>query len=482
MKNSGVVTRRGLAGASVKWLGAWVILVSAAGCSESEVPVEAAAVEPGEWLPGGDTTNTLLSGTNAFIRPVENITEAHQPLFYSGNSFFNQAWVEAPASTGNRDGLGPFFNARSCSACHFKDGRGAPPEAGAEFEGMLLRVGLPERVEHGAPRPDPVYGDQIQPFALPGLTAEGLPRVDYEEISGTYDDGEPYTLLKPGYRIDALGFGPLAEGAVLSPRVAPIMVGLGLLEAIPESRLAALADPDDRDGDGVRGRINRVWDAEATALVAGRFGWKAEQPTVRQQVAGAFLGDMGLTTPIFGEQACTEAQTECAAQPTGAEPGAFEVDAHTLERVAVYSSLVAVPAREGFADENVLRGKALFSAVGCAACHVPSHVTGEHALPEVVGQTIWPYTDLLLHDLGDDLSDGRPSFEAEGVDWRTPPLWGLGRVPTVNRHNRLLHDGRARGVAEAILWHGGEASTARAGFVALSATQRADLVRFVESL
>lgn len=468
-------------GRALRCLVFWALCAGGAACSEADAPA-GASVEPGEWLPGGDTTNTLLSGSNAFIRPAENISEANQPLFYSGNSFFNQAWVAAPASTGHRDGLGPFFNARACSTCHFKDGRGAPPEAGAEFESMLLRVGLPERGEHGAAVPDPVYGDQIQPFALPGLVAEGLPRIDYEEISGTYEDGEVFSLLKPTYRIEQLGFGPLAEGAVISPRVAPAMLGLGLLEAIPEDRLAALADPEDRDGDGVRGRINRVWDVEAQALVAGRFGWKAEQPTVRQQVAGAFLGDMGLSTPIFTSLVCTDVQTECVAQPSGAEPGAAEVEEATLHRVAVYSSLVAVPVRLGYADADVLRGKALFSEIGCAACHVPSHVTGTHALAEVAQQTIWPYTDLLLHDLGEDLSDRRPSFEAEGVDWRTPPLWGLGRVPAVNRHDRLLHDGRARGVAEAILWHGGEAKPARDAFAALSAAQRADLVHFVESL
>ncbi|MCA9537821.1 MAG: c-type cytochrome [Myxococcales bacterium] len=438
-------------------------------------------VEPGEALPGGETTNTLLFGHNAFIRPAENITDAHALHFYSGNSFFNQSWVQAPSSTALRDGLGPLFNARSCAACHFRDGRGRPPLTDDEpFNSILLRLSVPGAAEEEAPLPEPTYGGQLQPFALPDVPAEANPRIDWTEVRGEYADGEPYTLLRPTYVIADPSLGPLVDEVQVSARVAPQVIGLGLLEAIPEADLRALADPDDADGDGISGRLNRVWDATDGALRVGRFGWKAEQPSIRQQVAGAFLGDIGITSPVFGDGECTDAQTLCAEAASGGSP---EIEAPQFERVVLYSSLLAVPARRSPGDADVLHGKALFHEAGCAVCHVPSHRTGTHPdLPELSDQLIWPYTDLLLHDLGDDLDDGRPVFAAQGNEWRTPPLWGLGLVPAVNGHDRLLHDGRARGFAEAILWHGGEAEAAREAFRHLNADARADLIRFLETL
>ena len=285
----------------------------------------------------------------------------------------------------------------------------------------------------------------------------------------------------PAYTFVDLAFGELADDVLISARVAPHMVGLGLLEAIPEAALLELADPDDADGDGISGRINRVWDVASETHVVGRFGWKAEQPSVRQQVAGAFLGDMGITTPVFGSQDCTAAQTDCLAARDGGEGGP-EIDPETFDKVVIYSSLLAVPGRRLADDAEVLRGKALFGEMGCAGCHTPSHRTGPHPLPEVSDQLIWPYTDLLLHDMGPELSDGRPVFDAEGSEWRTPPLWGIGLFEAVNDHQQLLHDGRARGVAEAILWHGGEAEAAREAFRTATVAERDAVVRFVNSL
>lgn len=436
-------------------------------------------VEPGEWLPGGATTNTFLLGTNAFSLPAHNISDDHEPMFHTGNSFFNQAWVQAPASTRTRDGLGPLFNARACSTCHFRDGRGQPPEPGENHAGFLLRLSVAGVGPHGEPVPDPVYGGQLQPFSIADVPPEGAPIVEYTVIEGAYDDGTPYTLLEPRYGIGELGYGPLADDIRMSPRIAPQMIGMGLLEAIPAARLEALADPDDADGDGISGRINHVWHGEAGVEAIGRFGWKAEQPTVRAQVAGAFLGDMGITSDPNPDQNCSGAQPECQMAIDGGGP---EIEPHLLERVVVYSSLLAVPVRRDWEDPEVLRGKGLFKAAGCADCHVPTHDTGDAAFEELVDQAIWPYTDLLLHDMGPGLSDGRPVFGASGAEWRTPPLWGLGLVPTVNRHDRLLHDGRARGVGEAILWHGGEGEASAAAFRAMDKEQRAALVRFVESL
>jgi CxxC motif-containing protein (DUF1111 family) len=214
--------------------------------------------------------------------------------------------------------------------------------------------------------------------------------------------------------------------------------------------------------------------------VLGRFGWKANQPSIEQQSAGAFLGDIGLTSPLFPEQNCTAVQEACRAAPTGGDP---EVDQEKIDAVTFYARYLAVPARRDADDSTVRHGEALFAAIGCASCHFTTLVTGDlDDAPALSAQRIHPYTDLLLHDMGTDLADDRPDYEADGREWRTPPLWGLGLIATVNRHTLLLHDGRARGVAEAILWHGGEGETARETFRNLPREDRAALVRFLESL
>ncbi|MCX4247556.1 di-heme oxidoreductase family protein [Paraliomyxa miuraensis] len=455
-----------------------LVVALVTGCELAE---GGARFEPGEDLPGGDTTNTLLLGSNAFALPAENITDEHASMFFSGNSFFNQPWVQAPSSTDSRDGLGPLFNARSCAACHFRDGRSSPPLSPDEpFVGVLLRLSIPGTGPHGDVVPEPTYGDQVQPFAILDVPAEATPTVEYTPSSGQFPDGEPYELLSPVYALTELAHGPMDDQVMISPRVAPAVFGLGLLEAIDEAHLQQLEDPDDDDGDGVSGRINRVWDVQRQTTSVGRFGWKAEQPTVRQQSAGAFIGDIGITSTLFPAQTCTDVQAECASAIDGGTP---EIADHLLDRVEVYASLLAVPVRERAEDPTVLQGKAVFHELGCADCHVPSHHTGsDAALVEVRDQEIWPYTDLLLHDMGDALADGRPSFGADGREWRTPPLWGLRLYPVVNGHDRLLHDGRARGVTEAILWHGGEAESAKQRFMARSAAERRALVEFVESL
>ena len=328
--------------------------------------------------------------------------------------------------------------------------------------------------------PEPTYGGQLQPFSIQGVPEEGRPTVTYERQAGQFWDGESYELLVPSYAVLDLGYGPFDASVRVSPRVAPAVIGLGLLEAIDEARLEALADPLDEDGDGISGRINRVWDVTQEQTVVGRFGWKAEQPTVRQQSAAAFSGDVGITTDIFATEGCTGIQTACAAAIHGGTP---EFPPNLLDRVEAYGRLLAVPARQRFDDDTVLRGKRLFTDVGCARCHVPRHQTRIDAdLPELRDQRIWPYTDLLLHDMGEGLTDNRPTYLADGNEWRTPPLWGLRFYEVVNGHNRLLHDGRARGVVEAIMWHGGEGDASKRRFQNLDASDRAALVAFVRSL
>jgi CxxC motif-containing protein (DUF1111 family) len=417
---------------------------------------------------------------DAFSLPLPELSPERRRTFFVGNAFFNENWVIAPASAESHDGLGPLFNARSCSGCHFKDGRSTPPPAGQPMSTLLLRVSLPGRDPNGAPLPDPNYGDQIQGAAIPSIEREADVFVDYETASGEYADGERYELRRPSYRIENLVYGPLAADLQRSGRVAPALPGLGLLEAIPEADLEAAADPDDHDRDGISGRVNRVWDASQKRHVPGRFGWKAEQPTLLRQVAGAFLGDMGLTSSLFAEENCSPAQHTCRERPNG---GAPEVSDEIMKAMVLYMRALAVPARRDVEDVAVTEGQALFRSAGCAHCHTPTLTTSETTeLPELARLEIHPYTDLLLHDLGPGLADHRPVFEASGSEWRTPPLWGLGLLSKVNGHTTQLHDGRARSTSEAILWHGGEAAAAQRAFLQMSRAERRSLVAFVESL
>lgn len=451
-----------------------------AGCSsEPNDPHSGLQAEPGEELVGGETT-VFDTSPNAFSLSARNMTPERRSTFFVGNSFFKENWVIAPASTDGRDGLGPLYNARSCSGCHLLDGRGTPPDTAQEpLVSVLVRLSVPGQTDHGDPAPEPVYGGQLQPKAIPGVTPEGDAFVSYEEVAGTFADGEAYQLRRPTYSF-ALGRGAMDAAVMTSPRGAPQMIGLGLLEAIPEAMIVAAADPDDADGDGISGRTNLVWDVVLQQLVLGRFGWKANQPNLKQQTAGAFLGDMGISTSLFATQECSSAETDCAAAPDG---GAPECSEHIRDAVTFYSMTLAPPARRDWQEPEVLQGKQLFAKAGCAACHTPKFETGNlEGFPELSGQTIRPYTDLLLHDMGEELADGRPDFAADGQEWRTPPLWGIGLIAVVNGHTNLLHDGRARGVSEAILWHGGEADASREAYRTMSPEDRHALVRFVESL
>jgi CxxC motif-containing protein (DUF1111 family) len=470
-------------GAHARALSAASVALSAllAACSDAGVPGPAGprGPEPGEELSGGETT-VFDESREAFARPAKNLSVEHREDFSLGDHFFNRNWIIAPASAEGNDGLGPVYNATSCSACHFKDGRGKPPEADESFIDLLLRLSVPGTDEHGGPLGEPSYGTQFNPFSILGIPSEGTPAVSYLEVPGTFADGEPYSLRQPTYSFPDLSFGPFAEGTMVSPRIAPQIPGLGLLEAIDEATILALADEDDADGDGISGKPNRVWDVQRGAMALGRFGWKAGVPTVEQQSMGAFSGDIGITSSLFPEEDCTPAQVECGEALNGGSP---ELSDQKRAWITHYALAIAVPARRQWQDPEVLRGKALFESAGCAGCHVPKLTTGDLAgFPELSGQTIRAYTDLLLHDMGEGLADGRPEFAADGREWRTAPLWGIGLVETVSRHELLLHDGRARGFAEAILWHGGAAAASQERFREMSADERAALLRFLGSL
>ncbi|MFO1069954.1 MAG: di-heme oxidoredictase family protein [Geminicoccaceae bacterium] len=422
----------------------------------------------------GGATTRMVTGDKAFTLLAANAQKAHQRPFFFGNRLFNTNWTIAPGSVASFDGLGPTFNRVSCSGCHVRDGRGRPPVDGdGPMESMLVRLSGPDGLPH------PAYGDQLNDRAIPGVAPEGRTIIHWSPVEKRYADGTRYSLRWPRYEVVDLAYGPLGEGAMLSPRVAPAVIGLGLLEAVPEATLEALADPDDADGDGISGRVNRIATADG-GTVAGRFGWKANVATLREQNAGAALGDIGITTPLSKGPNCQPGQAACLAAASGGEP---EMPAEFLDKLTLYTRLLAVPAQRDPDDPQVRRGEALFRTAGCAACHVPTLRTGpDAALPELASQTFHPFTDLLLHDMGPDLADGRPDHAASGSEWRTPPLWGIGLIEAVNGHTRLLHDGRARSVAEAILWHGGEGEAARERFRSMEAADRAALLAFVSSL
>ena len=472
------------------WTWAAALALVAAACREAppsppgeEPPVRWDVVEPGEELSGGEAGTVTHAGAQAFAQALPALTLERRSGFVSGRGIFEIDWVPAPASSSraDRDGLGPLFHAVACISCHPANGRAAPPdEPGSTGEALLVRLSIPGTAPNGGPLPEPTYGDQLQPKGIPGVPAEARVVVRHTPREGTFADGEPFTLQAPEYVLEAPAHGPLHPETMLSPRLAQPLQGLGLLAAVPEETVLEWADPDDANGDGISGRPNRVWSVRQGRQVLGRFGWKANQPDLEQQNAGAFLGDMGLTTPLFTAQPCTPAEQACGDAPTG---GAPEVESLRLAALTFYSHMAAVPARRNVDAPRVLRGKAVFHRVGCAGCHRPTLGTGTlEGYPELAGQTIRPYTDLLLHDLGEALADGRPDFEATGREWRTAPLWGIGLTATVNGHTRFLHDGRARSLMEAILWHGGEAEASREAVRQLSRDERESLLSFLESL
>ena len=442
----------------------------------------AGVADAGADRPGGATT--LPAGRRPGLdEPFANLSLDERFALAPGRAFFRDPWIAAPATTTARDGLGPLYNAHACVSCHRAGGRGVLDDDGTPSVALLLRLGRAST--NGASASDPVYGDQLQTrgiaVAAPGAVAEGTVDVVWTSARGTYDDGTPWELRRPEWRVAAPAYGPLDPATKLSARLAPAVRGSGLLDAIPAAALLAREDPDDRDGDGVSGRASRVAD-EAGRPAVGRFGWKAVQPTLRLQVASALRNDLGITSVPHPAQPCTAAQHACLASPSGADaPAGVEIPDPLLAHLTHFTATLAVPARPKADAEDLRAGERLFARSGCDACHAPVWRTGEDG-ETAAGQEIRPYTDLLLHDMGPGLADGAGEGDAGAAEWRTPPLWGLGRAVRDPRRTSLLHDGRARDVSEAILWHGGEAKSSRDAFSRMAVSERAALLRFLESL
>jgi CxxC motif-containing protein (DUF1111 family) len=455
-------------------------VLTAATTQTTPATTAAQTISPNPLLGGGNTV--FDDSPEAFTNPLPGLSEAQMLQFDEGDELFEQAFIAATGGGDSQeDGLGPLFNATSCEGCHIEDGRGrAPLFLGEDQSGFLIRLALEERDLTGATTPDPVYGGQLQDMSIGGIPAEAEILITYTEVPGTFADGTPYSLRQPAYTLENLGYGEMAAGITFSPRVANQMIGLGMLEAISEDTLLAWADPNDSNGDGVSGRPNYVWDAYNSTTAIGRFGWKANQPHLLQQTAGAYNGDIGISTSLFPHQQCGALQSDCAALPTGGEP---EISDEHLLLVVFYSQTLSVPAQRNSDDPQVMQGEALFMEAQCNSCHVSEVTTGVHpSIPQLSNQTIRPFTDLLLHDMGPGLADNQSDFQATGSEWRTPPLWGIGLFETVNGHTTYLHDGRARDLNEAILWHGGEAAAAQAAYLNMTAEEREALLAFLKSL
>lgn len=473
------------------------------GCSGTATDVP--PPEDAELLPGGATTTSILPFP-ALDKMADNLPAELKADFYAGRALAEQPWVKAPTITTARDGLGPVYNARACLACHIRGGKGRlPDDSNTPLFNVFLRLSIPADKGQSVDEtlgviPEPTYGDQLQTQSIAlahqlrrdtpdniaaqgDVAPEAYVYIEWEKSTFTYPDGQQAELRQPSVDIRYPAYGALHPHTLMSLRNAPAIHGMGLLELIPQRDINALADPDDSNHDGISGRINQVWDAVQQKTVPGRFGLKANRPNMDMVVASAFANDIGISNPLFPQQPCTDNQPACARQINGnGEPG-FELPAALMQLVTDFSRNLAVPERRDAADPQVHQGRTLFYQSGCQACHQPSYTTGDSAeFPHLANQKIWPYSDLLLHDMGAGLADKRPDFLASGSEWRTPPLWGAGLLGRVNGSNSYLHDGRARSIEEAILWHGGEATAVRQNFIHLTKTERQALIKFVESL
>lgn len=474
------------------------LLVAAIVTSSCEQSAKAPPLLSSESLPGGAAT-LLSQAVVVFDAPVANLPPELKSSFYAGKALAEQPWVKAPTATTARDGLGPLYNARSCMSCHINGGRGRMPQAPDELltQGVLRlsMVGEKSFVQELGVAPHPVLGDQLQTQSVAlshqlrhvsfnssamEVQPEAYIYLRWQDQSFTFPDGELQALRYPQVFIENNSIELQHSEVLTSLRSAPAVLGAGLIEAIPQAAINAIADAQHASDTGISGRVNRVWDPLTQSFQAGRFGWKASRANLAVTVAAAFVNDVGITNPIFPQQPCTEEQLDCLRSSHGSAPDQVELPQHLLDLVELFTQNLAVPRSR--LTPQTQQGREYFYASGCQQCHQPSFVTGEHAQPHLSRQTIWPYSDFLLHDMGDSLADGRSDFAASGQEWRTPPLWGIGVSKKVNGIATLLHDGRARNVTEAILWHGGEAQKAKEKFIHLPKQQRRALVQFVESL
>ncbi len=423
-------------------------------------------------LSGGAAT-VFDETSRAFTQCVAGLGDRDQKVHDFGDKAFEETFVSSPAPIFG--GLGPVFNNVSCISCHHNDGKGTPT-AGLSTSSLLFRISIPGTDAHGGPLAAPGFGLQLQDQALFGVQPEAAINISYTSLPVLYPDGSTVTLRKPVYTVTSAYTG-LPAGYLLSPRLAPPVFGVGLLANIPEQTILSFVDAGDQNHDGITGKANYVYNPYTQKTELGRFGLKANTSSILLQVASAYQQDMGITSYVFPQESI---YGQSQAENLKDDP---ELPDSTLNAVSFYIKTLAVPARRNTTDADIKAGALLFTQINCSGCHRPSIQTGvDVTLPQVSNQYIHPYTDLLLHDMGDDLADNRPDFLATGKEWRTPPLWGIGLFQKTNGIPYYLHDGRATSMEEAILWHGGEALQAKQQFMQLNKTDRNKLIKFIQSL
>ncbi len=454
---------------------------------------------PSEWNPGGDTSIPISNKVRLDL-PAANLPPALKTDFHVGKALAQQPWIKAPTATDSRDGLGPVYNARTCMACHVKGGKGSTPnDPETELFSSLIRLSKPGEHKTAGMIAHPAYGDQLQTQStslahqlrhIPSanniakdVKPEAYVTINWVDKLIEYPDGSSITLKKPIPEFKNLGYGEFGKDTLISLRTAPAIHGMGLIELIPQQDINAFIDTNDNNQDGISGRPNMAWDSVTQTTVPGRFGLKANKATLDLTIAGAFANDLGISNPLVKSQPCTEQQTACLQAATGNDKNGFELNQSQLDRVIFFNQNLSPVAARNLDKKAVIKGRELFYDTGCQQCHNPSFRTGtSESLPHLANQTIWPYSDFLLHDMGEGLADHRPDFQASGQEWRTPPLWGVGLREQVNGSTALLHDGRANTIEEAILWHGGEAQKIKQAFMTLNKKDRKKLIRFVESI
>lgn len=439
----------------------------------------AQAEEQNPAAPAGGGFTTTDASEKAFIQPGPLANDKQRKSFQDGFEALAQKWV-LPFLNGGPWGRGPLSNGDACVSCHVGSGRGRVPAAVNDpVRSMVVRMSVPGKTAQSAPLPHPIYGEQLNFMGVEGqVYGEGETFIRWTDKSVTFADGETTQLRAPVFEFKELAHGPLEKEVMTSVRIAPQLVGLGLLEAVADETLVALAAKPKPHG--IAGKPNRVWDMGQKKMMLGRFGLKANQPSLPQQIMAAFHQDLGVTSELFPEENCTERQHSCKGMMPGGRPELFT---NQFSPLLFFLRTSAVPAQRDVDNGQVKRGAELFAAAACSVCHVPELKTGAtFPVAALTNQVIHPYTDLLLHDMGEDLSDGRPDFEANGREWRTVPLWGLGLVAKVSGATDLLHDGRARNATEAILWHGGEGAFSRDAFLRMSKEDRTALLKFLDSL
>ncbi len=431
---------------------------------------------------------TKDSSKKVFTHKIEDLSDEELDKFILGKSFFRIPWVEAPSATTARDGLGPLFNANTCLSCHPNNGSSSVYNKENEISrGYISRLSIPSNgsLEHQNQLKykgfvqDPVYGSQISVNGTKNVPFEAKPLIKYEKKKIVYPDGKVVYLKSPlkgrEHQLAELNYGKLHGGVSITNRVAQPLIGLGLLEKLSDGQILENQDINDTDGDGISGKANMVYSPQHGGFKVGRYTWKASASTVKYQSAAAANNDMSLTTSLFPDENCTAAQKECNNAPKG-DPlrggSPFDLPDQRLDAVAFYLKNLKAP-------KSVIRekkGEELFAAIGCASCHIPTFTLSN-------GYKIRPFSDLLLHDMGEELSDGRREFLAEASEWRTAPLWGIGkREKALGQKPDLLHDGRAGTIEEAILWHAGEALRAKENFMNLSESQRESIIKYIKEL